>query len=85
MDLTKLTSRKFLLPVVTAITIALNDVYGWGLEQETVNAMVAAVASFVLGEAAVDRAWIKANADKYISVLAAEMERARIKNSGTQA
>ena len=52
--MSKLKSRKFILAVVTAILIVLNDGLGLGIDSETVLAFAGIVATYILGESAVD-------------------------------
>lgn len=50
----KFKSRKFWMAVVTAVLIVLNDGLDLGIDKETVIAFAGIVATFILGEAAVD-------------------------------
>src|SRR5690606_32925257 len=52
--MSKLKSRKFILAVVTAILIVLNDGLGLGIDSGTVLAFAGIVATYILGESAVD-------------------------------
>lgn len=50
----KFTSRKFILAVVSAILIILNDGLELGIDSETVIAFAGLVATYIVGESAVD-------------------------------
>ena len=50
----KLKSRKFWMAVVTAVLIVLNDGLDLGIDTETVIAFAGIVATFIIGESAVD-------------------------------
>jgi hypothetical protein len=50
----KLLSRKFILALATGLLVILNDGLGLGLDTETIMYVVGIVATWILGEAAVD-------------------------------
>jgi hypothetical protein len=50
----KLLSRKFLLSVVSAVLIILNDGLDLGIDSDTVLAFAGLIATYILGESAVD-------------------------------
>lgn len=50
----KFTSRKFILAVVSAVLIILNDGLDLGIDAQTVLAFAGIVATYIVGEAAVD-------------------------------
>ena len=50
----KFKSRKFWMAVVTAVLVVLNDGLNLGIDQETVLAFAGIVATFIIGESAVD-------------------------------
>jgi hypothetical protein len=50
----KLSSRKFWMAVATAVLIVLNEGLDLGIDQETVLAFAGIIATYILGEAAVD-------------------------------
>jgi|GEM_PF-2059844 len=52
--LQKLKSRKFILAVVSAVLVVLNDGLDLGIDQETVLTFAGLVATWIIGEAAVD-------------------------------
>ena len=58
----KFKSRKFILAVVTAVLIVLNDGLDLGIDSETVLAFAGIVAVWITGESVVDTA--RANSDK---------------------
>jgi hypothetical protein len=55
----KLASRKFVLAVVAALVVILNDGLGWGVDGETVMAFATIVVGYIFGEAAVDAVKMK--------------------------
>lgn len=58
----KFKSRKFILAVVTAVLIVLNDGLDLGIDSETVLAFAGIVAVWITGESVVDTA--RAGSDK---------------------
>lgn len=50
----KLLSRKFILAVVTAVLIVLNDGLDLGIDSQTVLAFAGIIATYIVGESAVD-------------------------------
>lgn len=50
----KLLSRKFILAVVSAALVILNDGLDLGIDKDTVIAFAGIVATYILGESAVD-------------------------------
>lgn len=50
----KLTSRKFLLSLLTALIVVANGWFDLGLSMQEIGALVATVSAYVLGEAVVD-------------------------------
>src|SRR5690606_555114 len=50
----KFKSRKFWMAVVTAVLVVLNDGLNLGIDSETVLAFAGIVATFIIGESAVD-------------------------------
>jgi len=61
--LQKLKSRKFILAVVSAILIVLNDGLDLGIDQDTVLAFAGLVATWILGESAIDATRAKAQVE----------------------
>lgn len=50
----KLTSRKFWMAVVTGVLVVLNDGLDLGIDTETVLAFAGIMATFIIGESAID-------------------------------
>lgn len=50
----KLSSRKFLVTLAGVITVILNDYFDFGLNEDSVFALVSMVAAYVLGQGYVD-------------------------------
>ena len=50
----KLLSRKFILAVVSALLVILNDGLDLGIDKDTVIAFAGIVATYIIGESAVD-------------------------------
>lgn len=63
----KFKSRKFWMAVVTAVLVVLNDGLDLGIDSETVLAFAGIVATFILGEAAVDASRVKKEGDHVIT------------------
>lgn len=65
----KLKSRKFLLAVVSAILVVLNDGLDLGISSETVLTFAGLAATWIIGESAVDAARKKTVTDEPIKEL----------------
>lgn len=52
----KLTSRKFLMAVVSGILVILNQGLDWGIPEETVKSFVSLILGYIFAEGAVDMA-----------------------------
>lgn len=50
----KLSSRKFLVTLAGVLTVVFNDYFGFGLNGDTVFALVSMIAAYVLGQGYVD-------------------------------
>lgn len=63
----KFKSRKFWMAVVTAILVILNDGLDLGIDSETVLAFAGIVATFIIGESAIDASRVKKEGDHVIT------------------
>jgi len=64
MNMQKFKSRKFWMAVVTAILVVLNDGLDLGVDSETVLAFAGIVATWIIGESAVDATRKKGDANR---------------------
>ena len=55
----KMKSRKFWMAVVTAVLVVLNDGLDLGIDQDTVLTFAGLVATWILGESAIDATRVK--------------------------
>ena len=55
-NMKKLMSRKFIVAVGTLVFIVLTDVLGVNIDESTFNSLVMIVATYILGQGAVDTA-----------------------------
>ena len=67
----KLRSRKFWIAIVGGLLIILNDQFGWGLDEASVNQFVTIAVGYILGQGAVDAVSANAEAKKYATYVGA--------------